>query len=151
MIDRRMALSLSASGLLAIAGYEGFSSIAYTPLQGDTPTIGFGSTENVKLGDTITVPEALNRLQRDVSVAESALSKCVFVPLSQNEFDAFSSLAYNIGNTAFCSSTLVKKLNAKDYVGACEQIKRWVYFKGKVIPGLVNRREDEYRRCMIGK
>lgn len=142
------ALSLSAAGLVGIANWEGFSDKAYIPVAGDVPTIGFGSTEGVKLGDTITVPKALERLMRDVGVAESAIGKCVKVPLSQGEFDAFTSFAYNVGSEAFCSSTLVKKLNASDYAGACAELKRWVYVDGRRVQGLVNRREAEYRLCM---
>ena len=141
-------LSLSAVGLLTIAKWEGFSDHAYIPVPGDIPTIGFGSTEGVKLGDTITVPKALERLMRDVGVAESAIGKCVKVPLSQGEFDAFTSFAYNVGSDAFCSSTLVKKLNAGDYAGACAELKRWVYVDGRRVQGLVNRREAEFQMCM---
>lgn len=141
-------LSLSAAGLIGIASHEGFSDTAYIPIAGDVPTIGFGSTEGVQLGDKITVPEALERLHRDVGNAESAIGLCVTVPLSQGEYDAFTSLAFNIGTTAFCSSTLVRKLNGGDYEGACQEIRKWVYSDGRKVQGLVNRREDEYRMCM---
>lgn len=141
-------LSLTAAGLISIATWEGFKEEAYIPVPGDVPTIGFGSTEGVKLGDTISVPDALNRLEADVRVAEDAVRSCVTVPLMPYEFDAYVSLAYNIGKSHFCGSTLVKKLNAGDYRGACEEIKRWVYVDGRVVQGLVNRREAEYRRCI---
>lgn len=141
-------LSLTAAGLISIATWEGFKEEAYIPVPGDVPTIGFGSTEGVKLGDTISVPEALNRLEKDVRVAEDAVRSCVTVPLMPYEFDAYVSLAYNIGKSHFCGSTLVKKLNAGDYRGACEEIKRWTYAGGKNLQGLVNRRAEEYRRCI---
>lgn len=141
-------LSLTAAGLVGILNYEGFSDTAYIPVPGDVPTIGFGSTKGVKLGDTITPGKAIERAYRDIRNTESAIHKCVHVPLSTSEYDAFTSLAYNIGTSAFCSSTLVKKLNNGDYEGACAEIKRWVYVKGQVVPGLVNRREKEYRKCM---
>lgn len=142
------ALSLSAAALVAVASFEGFRSEAYVPVPGDVPTIGFGSTDGVKLGDTISVPDALNRLEKDVRVAEDAVRACVTVPLMPYEFDAYVSLAYNIGKANFCGSTLVKKLNAGDYRGACEEIKRWHFAGGKSIKGLVDRRADEYARCM---
>lgn len=142
------ALSLSAAGLVSIANLEGFSEDAYIPIPGDVPTIGFGSTEGVRMGDTITVPKALERLMRDVGVAESAIGRCVKVPLSQSEYDAFTSFAFNVGGEAFCSSTLVKKLNAGDYDGACAELERWVYSQKRVVPGLVNRRQVEYRLCV---
>ena len=121
------ALSLSAAGLVGIANWEGFSDHAYIPVAGDVPTLGFGSTEGVKMGDTITVPKAIERLHRDTGKAESAIGRCVKVPLAQHEFDAFTSFAFNVGAEAFCTSTLVKKLNAGDYSGACAELKRWVY------------------------
>ncbi len=142
------ACALSASGLVGILGYEGYSDEAYIPVPGDVPTIGFGSTEGVKLGDTITPEKAIERAYRDIQKTESAIHKCVDVPLSQGEYDAFSSLAYNIGTSAFCSSTLVKKLNARDYEGACAEIKRWVYVGKKKTQGLINRREKEYQTCI---
>ena len=150
-LKKRLAvgvLSLSATGLIGIASYEGFSEKAYIPIKGDVPTIGFGSTEGVKMGDAITVPQALDRLRRDITVAESAISRCVRVPLSQGELDAYTSLAFNIGTDAFCRSTLVVKLNGEDYAGACEEIKRWVYAGGRRVPGLVARREKEYATCV---
>lgn len=142
------SLSLTAAGLISIATWEGFKGEAYIPVPGDVPTIGFGSTEGVKLGDTISVPDALNRLEKDVRVAEDAVRSCVTVPLTQGEMDAYTSLAFNIGGRAFCDSTLVKKLNARDYRGACEEIKRWHFADGKSLKGLVDRRAAEYRRCI---
>lgn len=141
-------LSLTAAGLISIATWEGFKGEAYLPVPGDVPTIGFGSTEGVKLGDTISVPDALNRLEKDVRAAEDAVRSCVTVPLTQGEMDAYISLAFNIGGEAFCGSTLVKKLNAGDYRGACEEIKRWHFAGGKSLKGLVDRRAAEYRRCI---
>ena len=141
-------LSLTAAGLISIATWEGFKGEAYIPVPGDVPTIGFGSTEGVKLGDTISVPDALNRLEKDVRVAEDAVRSCVTVPLTQGEMDAYTSLAYNIGKTKFCGSTLVKKLNSGDYRGACEEIKRWHFAGGKSLKGLVDRRAAEYKRCI---
>lgn len=150
MLKRKIVggLSLTAAGLISIATWEGFKDEAYIPVPGDVPTIGFGSTEGVKLGDTISVPDALNRLEADVRVAEDAVRSCVTVPLMPYEFDAYVSLAYNIGRANFCGSTLVKKLNAGDYRGACEEIKRWHFAGGKSLKGLVDRRADEYARCM---
>lgn len=81
-------LSLSAAGLLAIAGYEGYSEVAYMPTAQDVWTIGFGSTQGVRPGDRVSVPQALSRLRKDVAQAEGSLVKCVKVPLSQDEFDA---------------------------------------------------------------
>lgn len=142
------ALSLSAVGLLAIANFEGFSNKAYIPVPGDVPTVGFGHTDpRLKVGDMLTTQEALSLLRGDVREAEDAVRRCIRVPLTQGEFDAFVSLAFNIGGNAFCSSTLVKKANAEDYAGACDELKRWVYFKGQKLKGLERRRLDELKMC----
>lgn len=143
-------LSLSAIALVGIALHEGYSDRAYTPVPGDVPTIGFGTTEGVKPGDTITPPKALQRALQDVQKYEGALKRCVKVPLHQHEYDAYISLSYNIGPTAFCNSTLVRKLNAEDYAGACAEILRWDKFKGQPLRGLTIRRQQEYGLCTSG-
>lgn len=142
------AISLSATALVAIVLHEGYKENAYIPLAGDVATIGFGTTSGVKLGDRTTPEKALQVAMRDVQSYEGAVKQCVKVPLSQNEYDAYISLAYNIGTGAFCRSTLVKKLNAGDYIGACEQILRWNQFKGKPLAGLTKRRKEEYLKCL---
>lgn len=141
------ALALSAAGLVGIAAHEGYTSRAVIPVKGDVPTIGFGTTAGVQLGDTITPPRALDRALRDVRRFEGQLHDCIRVPLTQGEYDAYISLAYNIGPTAFCGSTLASKLNAGDYAGACAQILRWDRQAGRVLPGLTQRRRDEYKLC----
>jgi lysozyme len=141
-------LALSASALVGIALHEDYSSKAIIPVPGDKPTIGFGTTDGVKLGDSITPPKALQRALQDIQQFEGAIKRCVTVPLHQREYDAYTSLTYNIGQTAFCNSTLVRKLNAQDYEGACKEILRWDRFQGKPLAGLTKRRLSEYRQCM---
>ena len=150
MIDRKKvaALALSAAALVGIVVHEGYSDVAYIPVPGDVPTIGFGTTGGVKPGDRITPTRALSRALTDIQQFEGALKECVKVPLTQNEYDTYISLSYNIGSQAFCNSTLVKKLNAQDYSGACKEILRWDKFQGKPLAGLTKRRQDEYMRCI---
>jgi lysozyme len=64
------------------------------------------------------------------------------------EFDAYVSLTYNIGEGAFCRSTLAKKLNSGDYQGACAEILKWNKFNGKPLNGLTKRRQQEYEKCL---
>ena len=142
------AISLSATALVAIVLHEGYKGDAYIPLAGDVPTIGFGTTSGVKLGDRITPEKALQVALRDVQGFEGAIKSCVTVPLHQYEYDAYTSLAYNIGSNAFCRSTLVKKLNNQDYAGACNQILRWDQFNGKPLVGLTKRRQEEHKKCL---
>jgi len=140
------ALSLSAAALVGIATHEGYVGQAYRDIVG-VWTIGFGTTEQVKAGDKIDPVRALQRKMADVQKFEGALKQCVKVPLYQHEYDAFLSLAYNIGPGAFCGSTLVRKLNAEDYAGACAEILRWDKAGGKTVAGLTKRRQAEYRQC----
>jgi len=142
------ALILSAAVLIGIANHEKFSEVAYIPVPGDVPTIGFGTTTGVKLGDKITVERALIRLEEDANRFAAAIKRCAPVPMYQYEFDAYVSLTYNIGEGAFCRSTLVKKLLVGDYAGACKEILRWDKFKGRTLRGLTNRRLHEYNQCM---
>ena len=142
------ALTLSASALVGIAVHEGYRGEAYTPVKGDVPTLGYGTTDGVKPGDTIEPVQALVRKLQDVQKFEGALKQCVRVPLHQHEYDAFLSLAYNIGPGAFCGSTLVRRLNAGDYAGACAEILRWDRFRGEPLRGLTRRRQAENRQCL---
>ena len=141
-------LSLSATALVGIIMHEGYSDTPYFPVPGDVLTIGFGTTGNVKPTDRTTPTRALSRALTDIQKFEGALKECVKVPLAQHEYDAYISLSYNIGSRAFCSSTLVRKLNAGDYDGACKEILRWDKFQGKPLAGLTKRRQDEYRKCI---
>lgn len=141
-------LALSASAIVGIAVHEGYSPSAYEPIKGDVPTIGFGTTQGVKIGDKITVERALVRLLADANKFESAVKRCAPVPMHQYEFDAYVSLTYNIGEGAFCSSTLAKLLNQGLYKEACDQILRWDKFKGKPLAGLTKRRKEEHQKCL---
>jgi lysozyme len=142
------ALSLSAAAFGSLVLHEGYSPVAYRPVPGDVPTIGFGTTTGVKMGDTITPTTAVIRALQDVQKFEGAVKQCVRVPLHQHEYDAYIGLSYNIGSGAFCNSTLVRLLNQQEYRAACDQILRWDKFQGKPLRGLTLRRQDEHRKCI---
>lgn len=144
------ALTLSASALVGIAVHEAFRPTAYLPTPNDVPTIGFGTTEGVKMGDRITVERALVRLLADADRFQRELKACIGdVPLHQHEWDAYVSWAYNVGTGAACRSTLVRKLKATppDYAGACAELDKWIYQAGKPLKGLVKRRAEERALC----
>ena len=140
------ALGISATVLVSIALHEGYREEAYKDAVG-IPTVGYGETAGIKMGDRTTPERALVTLLSSANRHADAIRECIHVPLYQHEFDAYVSLAYNIGAGNFCRSTLVKKLNAKDYAGACQEIRRWNRAGGKVLAGLTKRREKEYRLC----
>lgn len=143
------ALTLSASALIGIAVHEGYRDVAYIPVKGDVPTIGFGDTHGVRPGDKTDPVRALIRLGQHTENFQRELRACIGdVPMHQHEWDAIVSWAYNVGAGAACKSTLVKKLQASDYAGACRELLRWDKFKGQALPGLTKRRLDEYRQCM---
>ena len=142
-----MSKSISKTGIDLISSFEGIRLNAYDDGVG-VWTIGIGTTiypngVKVKKGDKCTLEQALEYLQHDLKSFEKTVNESVKVPLSQNQFDALVSLAYNIGSTAFKNSTLLKKLNAKDYVGAADQFLVWNKGGGKVLKGLVRRRDAE--------
>lgn len=150
-------LVVSAIAVAGIAVHEGYRSRAYDDGVG-VQTVGFGSTTRedgkpVRRGDTITPERAVVRLAQDADRIGREIAACIGpVPLYQHEFDAFVSLAYNIGAGAFCRSSVVKRLKASppDYAGACEAIKMWTKAGGRELPGLVKRREAEYTQCIGG-
>lgn len=144
------SLAISGLGIIGIANNERFVGHTYKDSVG-VNTIGYGTTQGVKPGQTITPERALIRLGQDVAVFEKEMKSCIGdVPLSQGEWDAYVDLTYNIGSGAFCRSTIVKRLKQSppDYDGACEAIKRFNKAGGKVLPGLMYRRDKEYKRCM---
>ena len=141
------ALGISATLLVSIALNEGYRGEAYKDAVG-VPTVGYGETRGVTMKSRTTPDRALVQLLSSANRHADDIRQCISVPLYQHEFDAYVSLAYNIGAKNFCGSTLVKKLNSGDYSSACEQIKRWNKAGGKVLPGLTKRREKEYRMCM---
>lgn len=140
------ALSLSALAFVGILVHEGYRGDAYIDPVG-IPTIGFGTTEGVKIGDRTTVERSLVRALDDADKIGKAIARCITVPLYEYEWSAYVAFAYNVGPTAFCRSTLVRKLNAGDYAGACAELSRWTKAGGRELPGLVKRRSQERAMC----
>lgn len=125
---------------------EGFRENVYIPLKGDKPTVGYGFTEingiPVKLGDSIS-PEAANVILIDklLRLSINLVKKGMPTNLVQNKFDAALSLIYNIGLTKFCNSDTGRLFfEGKDI---CNKFPLWIYFKGEIIPGLIERRKKE--------
>ena len=145
-------LVLAASTLVGLALSEGYSDRAIIPVPGDRPTTGFGTTfradgSPVQMSDKTTPPRALVDLLRDASKFEKAVKRCAPVPMHDYEFSAIVQFTYNVGEAAFCKSTLVKKLNALDYSGACAELLRWDKVQGRTVRGLTLRRQAEFKEC----
>lgn len=135
-------MRLSPKGLELIKAHEGLRLRAYQDVVG-VWTVGYGHTGTAKPGMTITNEQADELLRHDVEQFENAVNNLVHVPLNQNQFDALTSFAFNLGRAALYRSTLLRKLNAGDYTGAAAEFGRWVNAGGKPWPGLIRRRKEE--------
>lgn len=135
----------SERGLEFIRDHEGCVLAAYPdPGTGGEPwTIGVGHTGGVKPGDTCTEAQAMAWLAEDVRDAEDAVNRLVKVPLTQDQFDALVSFAFNVGAGNLGGSTLLKLVNAGDFDGAAAQFPRWNRAAGQVLAGLTKRRLAE--------
>lgn len=139
----------SEIGRKELCEYEGIRYKAYRDT-GGVWTIGVGHTgPEVHKGLVVDKNQVDQWLVEDLKEAEDAIHRWVVVPLTQGQFDALASFVFNIGEYAFRKSTLLKKLNAKDYDGARNQFKRWVLDDGMVQPGLVKRRNGEMSRWEV--
>ena len=143
-------MQISPKGIALIKALEGCRLTAYPdPGTGGAPlTIGYGWTfpvdgKPIKRGMTIDQATADRLLKTGLVSYERDVLKLVRVRLTQNQFDALVSFAYNVGPRALSTSTLLKKLNAGDIAGAADEFLRWNKAGGKVMPGLTNRRKAE--------
>jgi len=128
---------------------------AYKPTPHDRWTIGYGHTgEDVNEGLEITEGRAESLLREDLAWVRKAIVELVDVPLSQEQYDALASLIFNIGRTNCASSTLLRKLNAYDMVGAAEEFPRWnkqrQFGRLVVLKGLTRRRAHERELFLDG-
>lgn len=137
-----LANQLSSRGLALLKEHENFRANVYRDSAGH-PTIGFG--HKLLPGETfpngVTLQQAEQLLSADTSIAQKKIRSAVKVPLSQSQFDALTSLVFNIGTGAFENSTLLKLLNQGYYAAASEQFLAWKFAGGK--PILLSRREKE--------
>ena len=140
-------MKVSNKGLELIKEFEGFSSTAYL-CSAKKATIGYGNTfwedgTPVKIGDQISKERAETLLKHVVDNFSVAVEVDIKIEVTQNQFDALVSLAYNIGLGAFKNSTLLRQLNRGNFVGASQEFLRWDKSNGKPLPGLTRRRERE--------
>ena len=135
-------MNISNEGLSLIKKFEGCELDAYKCAAG-VPTIGYGSTHGIEMGMSISRARAEELLLEDIAKFEDHVNNNVKVPLNQNQFDAMVSWTFNLGGGNLKSSTLLKVLNGSDYTDVPNQIKRWNKANGKVLEGLIRRREAE--------
>ena len=135
-------MKLGERGTEILKYFEGCKLTAYQDSVG-VWTIGYGHTKGVYNGMTITQEEAEQMLLTELEEYEGYIENMVTVPLTQNQFDALVVWIYNLGPTNIKNSTLLKELNAGNYNAAGQEITRWNKAGGKVLAGLVKRREAE--------
>ena len=132
----------SERGLALIRQFEGLRMSAYKDAVG-IPTIGYGTTKGVKMGQTITKDEAERLLLEDAQRFADHVKALVKVPLNQNQTDALVSFVYNVGPAAFGKSTMLKLINQGLLEDAANQFVRWNRAGDQVLAGLTRRRMAE--------
>lgn len=142
-VSQGKTMKTSERGISLIKRFEGFRKDAYL-CPAKVWTIGYGHTGDVLPSHTVNLEQAENLLKKDLKKFETGVAKLVRVPLTQNQFDALVSFAFNIGLSAFGNSTLLAVLNEGKYDRASKQFLRWTYANGKKLPGLITRRQAEY-------
>lgn len=149
--------SISAALLSGAALWEGFSPKVYKDI-GGVATYCYGETENVIKGKTYSKQECQALLKTRLADYGKGVLNCVNTPLTQNQYDAFTLFAYNVGISGFCNSRANKLLSEKRYEAACtalafgpNQQPVWSYAGGKFVQGLHNRRIYEMKLCLGNK
>lgn len=153
------SVKMSERGLELLTEWEGFKTKVYKDSAG-LPTIGVGHLltkselssgklllegKEVKFHNGLSREQVVALLEQDIVNYEKTVRETVNVPLNQNQFDALVSFCFNVGQRAFSSSTLVKRLNAKAYSEIPAQLLRWTRAGSRVIKGLINRRNNEIK------
>ena len=134
---------LSSPARATLKRLEGFRSRAYIPVPGDVPTVGYGFTHGVKMGDVMTRAEADARLIEELRPYERAVWQACTNEPNQNEFDAMVLLCFNIGIAGFRRSTVLKAHNRGDAQAAARAFALWNKSGGRVYEGLTRRRAEE--------
>ncbi len=152
-----MAMRVDQRGRDLFKEWEGLKTKEY-PDSGGKPTIGIGhllTPTELKSGeivigekacaykDGLTEQQCWDLLDQDLAPTEKTVNDAVIVALNQNQFNALVSFTFNVGSSAFRNSTLLKVLNQEQYDEVPAQMRRWNKVNGKVVQGLVNRREKE--------
>ncbi len=150
------ALQTSQAGLSHIANLEGCRNQTYQCSAG-TWTNGIGHTLNVSKNERVTNEQVAENFIYDVSHAERVVSKYLHVEVTQPQFDVLVSFVFNLGETNFRTSTMLRKFNNQDTISACNELMRWVFVSGKNCNekesncyGIVKRRTAEKAACLNG-
>ena len=128
--------------------WEGTRYSSYSDLAGVLTVCQGYTGKDIVRGLKYTPAQCNAFLKKELLVHSQAVLKCTNVPLTLNQYYAFTLFTYNVGTAAYCNSSLVKKLNLGNYQGACDGLLKWTYAKGKHVNGLYNRRVYERQMCL---
>lgn len=135
-------MKISAKGISLIKSYEGLELEAYQCPAG-VWTIGYGHTKGVRPRMSIDEKTAEKYLLQDLGEFEKSVNTLVKVPLTDGMYDALVSFTFNLGASNLAQSTLLKKLNLRDYGNAANEFPKWINAGGKPMLGLLKRRIEE--------
>ena len=154
VVTKSRLAGAAGAGLLAttiafVGGWEGLETRSYRDIVG-VWTACYGETRDIGPNMTFTKAECDTMFARRLVEFEGEMRRCLTNPdrIPDGAYTAFLSLAYNVGSSAFCGSTLVRHANAGDLISACNQLPRWNKAGGKVVRGLTNRRAAEQKMCL---
>ena len=136
-------MKTSPRGIDLVKAFEGFRSRAYIPVPGDVPTIGYGFTRGVQMGDVMSEAEAETRLAEELAEYERGVMRATGGDVTQNQFDALVSFSFNVGVAGMARSTTIRAHKAGDYQAAARAFGLWNKSGGRVYPGLTRRRAAE--------
>lgn len=152
----KLGAGVAAILLSSVATHEGLRLSAYRDLAG-VPTICYGETLGVKMGDTATREQCDQKLAERILEFAEKVDDCVKPPMPPHVHAAYTSFAYNVGINGFCGSTMAKLANQSRFEESCGEFQRWVYVKKKdcrdpanKCAGIVKRRVEEERMCRGG-
>ena len=151
-VRKRVVGAIAGSGIALTAAvsfigqWEGLRTEAYRDVVGIW-TVCYGETKGVSAGDRYSKADCDAMLAREILAYEAHLDRCLIAPVPVGMKIALVSWTYNVGAGAACRSTLVRKANAGDLAGACNELPRWNRADGRVWRGLTNRRLSERAMC----
>lgn len=143
------AIGILAAASLLVSQFEGNVPVAYLDV-GAVPTICYGSTAGVQLGQRASQEECMSRLQRDLKSHIASIQACIHMKVPDPSMAAFASFAYNVGSNAFCGGSVARDLNAGHLALACNDMTKYVLVHRHIVRGLVNRRTAERAYCLKG-
>jgi lysozyme len=157
MSKARKPVALAMAGAIALAvpltaKWEGVWLVAKPDtLAYGIPTVCYGETEGVHVGDRYTLAQCKEMLAKKLPRYANEIAQCIKVDITEEALAAFIVFSYNVGSGGFCKSSTVRRLNAGDVRGACDGLRAWIKAGGKVRQGLINRRADERDLCLSGE